>query len=413
MRPSRVLIVQWAGDYGEAYHRLNSNGPENYYAQRYSLNECAKLGHRVSQLGVLACTGEAHGAETMPDGVVSICAGGGSSKLEPERVLEQVARFQPTHLIVTTPQIAILKWALRHRVEVLPQFADSFLFSPRGRSFPVEIARKVQHQLYVSRLKSILNDPQIRWVSNHNVNACRQLVDLGVSAHKVVPWDWPAVVHPRQFEPKSLDTRERPWELVFVGAMIPAKGVGDLIDAVGELWQRKERVKLRLIGGGDLEWCRQRILSRGVAHLVELAGPLPHDQVIEAMRQADLVLVPSHHAYPEGLPMTIYEALAVRTPLITSDHPMFRGRIGEDVASVMVPEKAPAAMAAAVRSLMGCPAQYRSMSMAGAEVWERLRCPVTYYELIQRWLAQTQSDDEWLATHSMASGRFPSGSAVR
>ena len=38
----------------------------------------------------------------------------------------------------------------------------------------------------------------------------------------------------------------------------------------------------------------------------------------------DLLLMTSRY---EGLPLTIYEALAARTPIIASDHPMFRGAL--------------------------------------------------------------------------------------
>ena len=46
------------------------------------------------------------------------------------------------------------------------------------------------------------------------------------------------------------------------------------------------------------------------------------------MSAHDIVIVPSRHDYPEGLPMTIYEALAMRTPLVVSDHPMIKAGLG-------------------------------------------------------------------------------------
>ena len=53
------------------------------------------------------------------------------------------------------------------------------------------------------------------------------------------------------------------------------------------------------------------------------------------MHAHDAVVVPSQHAYPEGLPMTIYDAYCSRSPLIASDHPMFRSKVIDDETAVV------------------------------------------------------------------------------
>ena len=55
---------------------------------------------------------------------------------------------------------------------------------------------------------------------------------------------------------------------------------------------------------------------------VGFSGLLGHDAVLAHMRDAAVVVVPSHHDYAEGFPMTIYETLCSRTPLVASDHPV-------------------------------------------------------------------------------------------
>jgi glycosyltransferase involved in cell wall biosynthesis len=120
------------------------------------------------------------------------------------------------------------------------------------------------------------------------------------------------------------------------------------------------------------------------------------------MRSADVVVVPSRHEYSEGLPLVIYEALAVRTPLICSDHPAFRGRIGEGEASLTFPERHPAVLADVVDGLLNNPALYAKMSVASSPVWEQLQCPVKYGDLIRRWLHGGPDTERWLAEHSLA-----------
>ena len=65
----------------------------------------------------------------------------------------------------------------------------------------------------------------------------------------------------------------------------------------------------------------------GITSQVNFLGTIPSDSVLQVMRNNTAVVVPSKHEYPEGLPNTIYEALASRSPLIISDHPAFKGRL--------------------------------------------------------------------------------------
>ncbi len=104
--------------------------------------------------------------------------------------------------------------------------------------------------------------------------------------------------------------------------------------------------------------------------------------------------------------MTIYESLAVRTPLVCSDHPAFRDRVGDGASAVCVPERSPARLADAVEQVLTNPGLYRRMSEATADTWGKLVCPVSYYDLIRRWVGGSPEDERYLATHSLASDRY-------
>ena len=118
---------------------------------------------------------------------------------------------------------------------------------------------------------------------------------------------------------------------------------------------------------------------------VHFEGLQTNAYVMEAMRASDLVVVPSHHRYPEGLPCVFYEAFATRTPVICSDHPMFRGIISED-AAMLVPEKRSDKFADAVIRILCSPDLYRRMSVATKDAWLRIQCPVLWDELIDHFL---------------------------
>jgi glycosyltransferase involved in cell wall biosynthesis len=210
------------------------------------------------------------------------------------------------------------------------------------------------------------------------------------------------MVRPETFEPKSSPIGERTCNLAFVGSLTQSKGLDDAIDAVAALRGRGRSINLSVIGFGDLEAYSRLTREKGVADIVRLEGRQPHRRVLELMRSADLVLVPSHHDYPEGLPMVLYESLATRTPLICSDHPMFVGRISKE-AAMMVPEKRPSAIAEAIERVLDDPDLYHRMSVATLDAWNRIQCPVQWGELIERLLHAKREDERWLADHAMTS----------
>lgn len=402
----RVLLIQFAGDYREGYTWLASGGAETYHSQRYSVEKTAEIGRKFGEIGVLCCRGNEPYDEVMKDGVRAMGAGLSAGDFTSGPVIAQIQAFQPTHLIVNWPSTDVLAWAVHRGLDILPCFADSFTLSTIGLSPIKALVRTIRHHLRCRRLAKLLNAPQIRWVSNHNIKACRDLERIGVNPRKIVPWDWIQTTVPEMYEPKSRPVERSPWRLVYVGVVNELKGVGDAIEAVAALKRRGRDVELQLIGKGDVDLFSRRARAAGVADCVHFEGLQPNSRVIEAMRSSDLVVVPSHHLYPEGLPCVFYEAFATRTPVICSNHPMFRGIISKE-AAVLVPEKRPDAYADAMEKVLDDPGLYRRMSVATKDAWHQFQCPVRWDEMIDHWLGATPEDDRWLAEYSVASGRYP------
>ena len=402
----RVLLIQFAGDYREGYTRLASGGAETYHSQRYSVEKTAEIGRKYGEIGVLCCCGNEPYDEVMKDGVRAMGAGLSAGDFTSGPIIAQIQAFQPTHLILNWPCTEVLAWAIHRSLDILPCFADSFTLSTIGLSPIRALARTIRHHLHCRRLAKLLNAPQIRWLSNHNIKACRDLKRIGVDPRKIVPWDWVQITVPEMYEPKSRPVERSSWRLVYVGVVNELKGVGDAIEAVAALKRRGRDVELQLIGKGDVDLFSRQARAAGVADCVHFEGLQPNTRVIEAMRSCDLVVVPSHHLYPEGLPCVFYEAFATRTPVICSNHPMFRGVISEE-AAVLVPEKRPDAYADAMEQVLDNPELYRRMSVATKDAWHHFQCPVRWDELIDHWLGATPEDDRWLAEYSVASGRYP------
>ncbi|MEA5452319.1 glycosyltransferase family 4 protein [Leptolyngbya sp. CCNP1308] len=234
------------------------------------------------------------------------------------------------------------------------------------------------------------------------MSSCHSLRNIGVKPSKIIPWDFPYEITPSDFVPKSLgDASVHARNIIYVGRICEVKGVGDGLNALARLKQTGLTPHLTLIGRGELDWCRAEIHRLGLDTQVTLAGGLPHDQVLEKMRWADVVLVPSRHAYPEGLPLTIYEALTVRTPLIISDHPMFQDKFepGQDV--LMFPEQDVATLARNIEALLTNAELYRTLSVNSARAWSRLQLPVKWHQLIKQWVNDTPDSRRGLLQHSL------------
>src|SRR5271154_1678859 len=119
-KPSRLLIIQF-GNYAEAEHRFARGEDENYYAQRYTVDYVASLvraGYRVRVISLIDNTP----LEQLPSGVESV-----GIRLYPGRfraprtqhILRMAAEWKPTHLLLQSPILEILLWAVLNQIETL------------------------------------------------------------------------------------------------------------------------------------------------------------------------------------------------------------------------------------------------------------------------------------------------------
>lgn len=290
-------------------------------------------------------------------------------------IIRLLERWRPDRLILQAPDRPLLRWALKNRVDTLPLLADSF----------EQKAFKKQVQAFL--LGRLLNNRAFRAVGNHNVPSCLSLKRIGIDAAKIYPWDWPHEVRPEANPVKSLP--DGPAQLVYVGTVAEAKGVAECVEAARILKADGVDFKMTIIGGGGfLEGARALIGRHDLSDQVLLTGRLSHDQVFETLKNATLSMAPSWHAYPEGLPMTIYEALATRTPLALSDHPMFQLYFKDTPAARMAPERDPDALAAAIKALITDEDAYAAASEATGDLWNQVKCDLTWGSLIKAWLGE-------------------------
>jgi glycosyltransferase involved in cell wall biosynthesis len=375
---SRLVIVQFAGDYRETYRSLQSGGAETYYAQRHSVDAVAGLAVGGREVATICCTAAQPYDEMLAPGVRAIGVPAGARDADHAAVWQQVERCRPTHLVLRSPFRHLLWRARLRRIPVLLTIADSF-----SRDRLIDRAR-------LALLVRLMNGPTVEAICNHGRRSAAALLELGADARRVSAWDWPHRLRPHDATAKTAPER-RPWTLFFAGAIIESKGVGDVIRAVAALGRRGFEVQADLAGSGEVERFRALAASEGVTDRVRFLGRRPHSEVMERMRSSDVVLVPSRHEYPEGFPMTLFEALATRTPIVASDHPMFVHSMVDRRSAMVFAAGDADALAERILALRDEAGLYARLSQAAVDTWERLQVPVEWSELLRAWFLGPRS----------------------
>jgi glycosyltransferase involved in cell wall biosynthesis len=146
----------------------------------------------------------------------------------------------------------------------------------------------------------------------------------------------------------------RPRTVVFVGRMdraSPWKGIDVLLRAFAALADLPD-VRLRLVGGGDALPDHVRLAERlGIAGRVEFTGRVPADTLLDALRTAAVLVLPSQ-TDAESFGTVLVEAMACGTPVVGSDAGGPRHVVTPGVTGLLFPHDNPDALAAACRRLL-------------------------------------------------------------
>jgi glycosyltransferase involved in cell wall biosynthesis len=142
-------------------------------------------------------------------------------------------------------------------------------------------------------------------VPGERVHALRR----GVDARLFHPGD-------RQHSRRRLGLPGEPRILLWVGRMVPVKGLEVLIAAGARLRERGVAFQMYLVGDGPLAGrVRSWIRAAGCAHVAHLVGPVDHDRLPDWYRAADITVLSSHS---EGVPNVLLESLACGTPFVAT-----------------------------------------------------------------------------------------------
>ena len=203
-----------------------------------------------------------------------------------------------------------------------------FVFGPigGGQSAPQAFRAYMKRGWYVEKLRDFFSDSVL--MNLYNTEATLRAADLvlttnhetyerarqlGASSVKMALDSG----LPPEFYPDTLPERTPgpTLRLLWVGSMIPRKGVLLLIDMMATL---PDAVTLTLVGSGpQAELIQQRIAQLGLSQRVQCLGRVPYEQVRNHYASHDAFVFSS---FRDSFGTQLLEAMAYGLPIITLDH---------------------------------------------------------------------------------------------
>lgn len=152
--------------------------------------------------------------------------------------------------------------------------------------------------------------------------------------------------------------------LLFLGRLeFGMKGLDLLVEAFAEILSDWPETRLRIAGDGPDRRRFERLLNeRGLEDKVDLLGRLEGNMKWDALRRADVVLMPSRY---ETFGLVALEAMSVGTPTVAFAIPSLRDLVGGTNSAVLVEPEDGIGLGRAVSALLSSPERRRQISAAG------------------------------------------------
>lgn len=167
--------------------------------------------------------------------------------------------------------------------------------------------------------------------------------------------------------------------------LVYKKGLTYLLEAWPQVLAAQPRAVLVIAGYGDLrDQLERRAAELGLAASVRFPGQLERAEAARAINGADVYVVPSirdQRGNVDGLPNALLEGMAAARPIVASRVAGIPDVIDDGVHGLLVPEREPGAIAAAVSRLL---ADRALAERLGAAARARVRDDLTWDMAAQR-----------------------------
>jgi glycosyltransferase involved in cell wall biosynthesis len=187
-----------------------------------------------------------------------------------------------------------------------------------------------------------------------DVLAARHRIPRPRIVRNIPEHDFADVGAPSDGQPQSGGTLPHPHRIVYIGGLMPGRGLEQMIDALILLPQ----VRLRAVGPGA-QWYRLSLLRRaasaGVEGRIELCAPVAPADVPQALSDATAglcMIQPICRSYELCLPNKLFEYAAAGVPVLASDVPVIAALVRKEGLGEVVPAYHPDAVATSLERLL-------------------------------------------------------------
>ena len=137
--------------------------------------------------------------------------------------------------------------------------------------------------------------------------------------------------------------------LLFLGHLLPDKGVFDLVKAFAAVARRAPDLRLVLGGVGQVAAVSELATQLGVRTRLEVPGWLGPEAKSAALAASTIFLLPSYH---EGMPMALLEAMSWGRPVIATPVGGIPQIVTHEVNGLLIPPADVAALTTAIERLL-------------------------------------------------------------
>jgi glycosyltransferase involved in cell wall biosynthesis len=279
----------------------------------------------------------------------------------------------PTRCLIDAGSAVIRKWKVMKfkvlrssgRFRTDPGFVDSSLihahFGPNG-SLMVPLARKlgiplvttfhgyditvdrskvtwrdINHKLFTYR-ESELKDQGDRFIAVSRFIEQR-LLDRGYPKNRIVLHY--IGVNVERYARYYDRERRQPKRIVFVGRLVPVKGLPELFSAFSRLAGKDKEAELVVIGSGPMENLVRRE-ERMFSGRIKFLGALDHQKTLKEINRSAILCVPSVAApsgASEALGIVFAEAMCLRVPVVSHIHGGIPEIVEHGKTGLLSPEK--------------------------------------------------------------------------
>jgi glycosyltransferase involved in cell wall biosynthesis len=187
----------------------------------------------------------------------------------------------------------------------------------------------------------------------------------------------------------NADDRGGEFTVTYLGALYRPKGILDFVEAARRMREQGSRARFVMAGAWFCDDTRTDVLARvrlaGLTAAVSFPGVVAGDAKLALLRSSDVLVFPG--IQNEGQPYVILEAMAAGLPVVSTPKGAIEDMVRDGVNGFIVPDRTPAALAAALLRLEADPALRRRLGAAGRHRYRAHFTDERTIETLVGWLA--------------------------